>query len=143
MALTDLTLKKILRYAMAFFLVGALILLGSLHYLAHLHQKAAEDFWGDEYDSNDSNDAIDYGYVGNLMMPEGGPLIATSLSGVCLDTPLPMVPVKLDRRGKGQVLCGIGSDSIVNGFDIEDIKDSSLRDALKRAIEDEYSERAQ
>lgn len=135
-----MSLKITIRLGLVFFVIGSVIGLASLHYIASLHQTAAEHFWGEDYDPARDNAAIDYGYLVNLMMPEGGPLIATSIVQVCFDTPLPMVPIKLNPEGKGQVLCGIGPDSIVSGFKLENIEDEEIREAIKRIVSEEFSD---
>ena len=111
-----------------------------LFLVANLHQGASETFWGELYDPNEDNSAIDYGFVINTMLPEGGPMLGTAIPGVCPDTPLPMVPVKILENGRAQILCGIGAETVVMGFNPELLPDESLRDALTKAFQDELAE---
>lgn len=115
-------------------ILGA-ILAFSLYMVGQQHKEAAIQFWGDEYAPQSGANA-DWGFIGNLVMPEGGPMISPTHAGVCHDTPLPLVPIKVNSQGKGQVLCGIGNDSMVMGFDVNRISDSDLRDHLKDALAD-------
>lgn len=116
-------------------IVLGLILAVSLYTIGQQHKQAAIQFWGDQYDPQ-PHSQTDWGFIGNFVMPEGGPMISPSHAGVCPDTPLPLVPIKVNSEGKGQVLCGIGSDSMVMGFDVDRISDSSLRKHLKAALAD-------
>lgn len=104
------------------------------------HKAAAVAFWGDTYDASDNSVKVDWGFIGNLIMPRGGPMVSPEAAGVCLDTPLPLVPIKVSADGRGQVLCGLGSNSMVMGFDVNKIDDAQFREAFKEAIADEYGD---
>src|SRR5690606_7889542 len=83
---------------------------------------------------NDYPPLVDWGIIGNLFMPKGGPMISPEFLGLCQGNPLPMVPFKIITETKAQVLCGLGSNVSVVGLDISDIEDESLRNALAEMI---------
>lgn len=132
-----LNLKKITLILLAVVTTFALVTVFAVFRVGHQHQEAAISFWGDQYTPEDAGN-VDWGFVGNIVIPSGGPMIATEIAG-CTDTPLPMVPIKVNKNGKGQVLCGIGADAIVTGFDVEHIQDVKLRDAVIEVINSELT----
>lgn len=121
------------------YLGGAFVLLiaigfGSLYMVGQQHEQAAINFWGEQYQPEEGgNTKIDWGLIGNLVIPHGGPLISPEAAGVCADTPLPVVPLRMDRDGHGYVLCGIGPHSVATSFDVKDIQDVELRAAVEKA----------
>lgn len=120
-----------------------MVLLGSFLYEGMQYQKAAEHFWGEQYQPEKSNSSISWGsgvkgIILDFITPNGGPLISTQIEGVCPSTPLPLVPLTINSDGTGYVLCGMGADTIATGFDVNDIDDKELREALRKVLEDEY-----
>lgn len=111
------------------FVVGTCL----IAYVGHQHQKAAIAFWGDDYNPED-NGQIDWGLLGNRFIPRGGPIIAREFFSLCDETPLPVVPVKLSPDGTGHVLCGLGTDSTVEPFSLDDIEDEQLRKAMRESL---------
>lgn len=109
----------------------------AVYRVGHQHQEAAITFWGDQYAPEEDAGNVDWGFVGNIVIPTGGPMVATDIAG-CTDTPLPMVPIKVNSDGKGQVLCGVGTDAIVTGFDVERIQDDDLRKAMTEVLNSEF-----
>jgi hypothetical protein len=130
-------LKKITLILLAVVATFALVTVFAVFRVGHQHQEAAIAFWGDQYAPDEDAGSMDWGFVGNVVIPKGGPMIATDIAG-CTDTPLPMVPIKVNGEGKGQVLCGVGSDAIVTGFDVENIQDAELRDAVIEVLNSEF-----
>jgi hypothetical protein len=126
------------RLTFVFVITMAVVFL-ALGYQAKAYKQAAIGFWGEQYDPSENERMISFGGVLNYLMPTGGPMIGTSIPGVCPDTPLPMVPIKVNALGEGQVLCGFGSDTIVMGFNVDGIEDPDLREALRQIIRDEYA----
>lgn len=117
-------------------LVGfALITVFAVYRVGHQHQEAAVVFWGDLYVPEEDSHRVDWGFVGNIVVPQGGPMIATGIAGVCEETPLPMVPIKVSSNGKGKVLCGVGTESLEIEFDVESIEDQDLRKAVVEVID--------
>lgn len=126
-------------------IVPLMLLLGSFLYQGMQYQKAAEHFWGDQYQPEKSNSSISWGsdirgIILDFMIPNGGPLISTQIEGICPSTPLPVVPLTINSDGTGYVLCGMGNDTIATGFDVNDIEDKGLREALRKALKGELSD---
>ncbi|TBW57418.1 hypothetical protein EZI54_07100 [Marinobacter halodurans] len=116
--------------------IGISLILISFYMQARAYKSAAIDFWGDLYNP-DEKQVIDWGLIGNLVIPKGGPIISRDYAGICPDTELPVVPIRYDASGRIQVLCGFGSDTIVMGFNLEHQDEqfkSVLRDAIKEDL---------
>ena len=126
-------------------IVPLLLLLGSFLYEGMQYQKAAEHFWGDQYQPEKSNSSISWGsgvkgFILDFIIPDGGPLISTQIAGLCPSTPLPVVPLSFNSDGTGYVLCGIGTKTIVTAFNVNDIEDEGLMDALRNAFKSEFTD---
>ncbi|HDT5864243.1 TPA: hypothetical protein QHB43_004208 [Aeromonas hydrophila subsp. hydrophila] len=108
----------------------------SLYLVGYQQKQAAIAFWGDQYQPHDGeeNAKIDWGFIGNIMIPQGGPLIATEVVQSCSDTPLPMVPMRIEPDGDLYLLCGLGPRTYETLFDINAVEDEGFRNSLKDAI---------
>lgn len=101
----------------------------SLMYTKHRYQKEAEEFWGAAYDPEQDDLQMDLPLA--FLIPHGGPTANGAYFGVCTDTPLPMVPVRVtSERDHLEALCGI-SDFRIESFVIED-------EGLKKLFASEY-----
>lgn len=72
--------------------------------------------------------------ISPIKIPDGGPVIAPQIAAVCPDTPLPVVPLRVESNGKLAVLCGIGDDAIISNFKIENVQDQETRELLAKAL---------
>ncbi|HAT2580671.1 TPA: hypothetical protein I8273_004724 [Aeromonas hydrophila] len=108
----------------------------SLYLTGYQQQQAAIAFWGDQYrpHEREENVKIDWGFIGNIMIPQGGPLISTEVIQSCSDTPLPMVPMRVEPDGDLYLLCGIGFRTYETLFDLNSVENEEFRNSLKDAI---------
>lgn len=117
----------------------ALLVFAAMGYYAMVlegkaYKEAAIEFWGDQHDPNAADKAY-WGWLGELYMPTGGPMIAPKHAGVCPDTELPLVPFRTNGDGGFKVLCGMGTDTTVEVLKTEEIPDQKFRDALLEAMD--------
>jgi hypothetical protein len=128
-------IKKFALTFMAVIVAFVLVATFSVFRVGYQHQQAAEQFWGDDYSPEDEDAVkVDWGFVGNIVIPKGGPLIASDVTGLCTETPLPMVPIKVSADGTSRVLCGIGSKAKPVEFDVANIPDRNVRDVVAEAL---------
>lgn len=133
----SLLMRDVVASKIVFIVAGLLVAtLAGFVFAGMQHQAAAKAFWGSEYNPTD-HAQVRWGFPANFFMPSGGPMIATSLAPSCSDTPLPMVPVKFNADGSGQVLCGIGRRTMAMGFNVSQIDDRDLRNYILDAIAQE------
>lgn len=103
---------RVLKIILICFLGLISFLAGSLYYVGHQYQNAAEVFWGQSFNPKDKSTKGDF--VDRTLLPQGGPLIETRLATACIgSTFLPLVPVRLDSTGEYRVLCGIGKNTFI------------------------------
>ncbi|BBK14881.1 hypothetical protein OIPHN330_57420 (plasmid) [Citrobacter freundii] len=131
-------IARVLRQLAIMFVLSVLIMAGYIYYAGKQHQQAAINFWGEQYQPDAISTQIDWGFIGNWVIPRGGPIISPGIAGVCPNTPLPVVPLKIGPDGRGYVLCGIGSDAVATSFDVNDIQDEEIRNTLKTMFEEEF-----
>ncbi|WP_244053624.1 hypothetical protein [Aeromonas caviae] len=130
-------IARVLRQLAIMFVFTVLVGAGFIYYAGKQHQQAAIDFWGEQYQPDAISAQIDWGFIGNLVIPRGGPIISPSIAGVCPNTPLPVVPLKIGPDGRSYVLCGIGSEAVATSFDVNAIEDEEMRKTLKTMFEEE------
>lgn len=131
-------IARILRQLAIMFVLSVLIVAGYIYHAGKQYQQEAINFWGEQYQPDAISTQIDWGFIGNRVIPRGGPIISPEFAGVCPNTPLPVVPLKIGPDGRGYVLCGIASNAVATSFDVNDIQDEELRNTLKKMFEEEY-----
>lgn len=88
----------------------------SILFFAHTNQRQAVDFWGEWHSPNKEEGSVGITYSSwllDLLIPEGGPLIATDLVSACHDEPIPLIPIRIDSEGVIEALCGMFGESRV------------------------------
>lgn len=57
----------------------------------------------------------------SFVVPQGGPIASNQYFGVCLDDPLPLVPVKYNSKlERFEAYCGFGSSSEIQRFNVDE-----------------------
>lgn len=115
-------MKKILFHTAGVSLVFLLLSVSAFYISVKRYHQAAFEFWGDaytpeEYDEN----KIKMDFPLSFVVPQGGPIASNQYFGVCLDDPLPLVPVKYDSKlERFEAFCGFGSSSKIQSFTVDD-----------------------
>lgn len=98
------------------------------------HRAAAIEFWGGLYKPEEDSLELDWGFIGNMLRPAGGPLMDTELTEACEGTPLPMVPVRIGEGRAIEALCGLGRDTAVRTVYFEGEGRQALGDAILKSL---------
>lgn len=61
------------------FVLSVLIVAGYIYYAGKQHQQAAINFWGEQYQPDAISTQIDWGFIGNWVIPRGGQLFLRAL----------------------------------------------------------------
>lgn len=73
-------IARVLRQLAIMFVLSVLIVAGYIYYAGKQHQQAAINFWGEQYQPDAISTQIDWGFIGNWVIPRGG---ANYFSGHC------------------------------------------------------------
>ncbi|MDV5545273.1 hypothetical protein [Klebsiella pneumoniae] len=130
-------IARVLRQLAIIFVLSVLLVAGYIYYAGKQHQQAAINFWGEQHQPDAISTQIDWGFIGNWVIPRGGQLFLRHCWSVSQYT-TSVVPLKTGPDGRGYVLCGIGSEAVVTSFDVNDIRDEEIRNTLKTMFEEEF-----
>lgn len=72
-------IARVLRQLAIMFVFTVLVGAGFIYYVGKQHQQAAIDFWGEQYQPDAISTQIDWGFIGNLVIPRGGQLFLRAL----------------------------------------------------------------
>lgn len=129
--------KKIAMFVLVGFALALATAAFSIFLTGKQHQAAAIAFWGDLYQPTE-NRMMDFGLIGNMFLPAGGPLLDTEFSEACEDTPLPMVPVRIGPYRAVEVLCGLGKDASVRTVSFQGEGRKMLEDSIFEIFDSEH-----
>ncbi|HHH2824280.1 MULTISPECIES: hypothetical protein [Enterobacteriaceae] len=72
-------IARVLRQLAIMFVLSVLIVAGYIYYAGKQHQQAAINFWGEQYQPDAISTQIDWGFIGNWVIPRGGQLFLRAL----------------------------------------------------------------
>lgn len=75
-------IARVLRQLAIIFVLSVLLVAGYIYYAGKQHQQAAINFWGEQYQPDAISTQIDWGFIGNWVIPRGGPIISPGIAGV-------------------------------------------------------------
>ena len=115
-------MKKIAFHAAGVSVVFLLLSVSAFYISVKRYHKAAIEFWGDAYTPEEYDESkIKMGFPLSFVVPHGGPIASNQYFGVCMDDPLPLVPVKYNSKlERFEAFCGFGSSSEIQSFKVDD-----------------------
>lgn len=115
-------MKKILFHTGGVSMVFLLLSVSAFYISVKRYHKAAIEFWGDAYTPEEHDESkMKMDFPLSFVVPQGGPIASNQYFGVCLDDPLPLVPVKYNSKlDRFEAFCGFGTSSEIQSFTVDD-----------------------
>ncbi|MCV7833477.1 hypothetical protein ODQ96_25075 [Escherichia coli] len=79
-------IARVLRQLAIIFVLSVLLVAGYIYYAGKQHQQAAINFWGEQYQPDAISTQIDWGFIGNWVIPRGGPIISVTNGAIVIHT---------------------------------------------------------
>lgn len=113
-------LNKFAFHSLGVLFVVTIILTVGLYQAVKSYHEAARAFWGDSFDPDKYSLKLFDEFPLSYIIPEGGPLANAEFFNVCKESQILMVPVRQIAANSFEALCGFGSDTRIEFYQVED-----------------------